>query len=357
MADTSFEQHTTQKTGVRHDPELIRFVLERTVPSHPVARGRQKKVFAEVAQLVNETFPVEKPLEVQSIKYITNMYGRDPKYGNRKGRVIYPAKGKEHNKSSPDIQPLEAKRTRCPVCSGKGYLNADDPGRPVDSTQLQPGGRSAQRSAHTPPVTQVSPGIPYLGRSSAVNLEAKAHHMPPAGIDPAALIPNSYPSMQQPSPMFPQQAQRLTGTMPTPGHDSSITSGGPRDVLKQNTQSLEIPGAWRGSTGDFPGSELQPGWPLDPSMLGPESAADNNFSDLNFSNYPPLDDLGLIDADNNWLNMAIPARAPNSNLTSDQIVTPHTPAASAKPSVNATSNYDSGLGFSQWANFDDATGF
>ncbi|KAI1375438.1 hypothetical protein F4677DRAFT_422822 [Hypoxylon crocopeplum] len=137
MASPQLDQHTGQKIGVRHTSQIIRFILERTIPERPLERGRQGRLYSEVANLVNVRFQPEMPYGPKNIKYITNMYGRDPKYGNRKGKVVYPARNKTGNRTGRDSSPAKDKRVRCPYCDGSGYLEAGGAGHGADSGEPQ----------------------------------------------------------------------------------------------------------------------------------------------------------------------------------------------------------------------------
>ncbi|KAI2468729.1 hypothetical protein F4781DRAFT_443212 [Annulohypoxylon bovei var. microspora] len=252
-------------------PEAIEFILKRTIPEHPIARGKFKLLFPRVAKEVNERFDFgERKADAIGIKYVTEKYGSDPVFGNRKMQVVHPAKSRASTKVN-KVR-LRAKRAIengdgsliiCPHCEGNGFLDVrEQENEDGDSLQESQGVVSNPRS----PISQREYDvIPQDQNSIVVGANPYQGVQPLTGdsgytmtTSSMARVPNIYHGSSHPGQVLqqtPQYPPQVLGASRM-AHDNSAY-GNPQGAVESN-QVFQNAGVWN-SVGDTMGGELQSG--------------------------------------------------------------------------------------------------
>ncbi|KAI1657597.1 hypothetical protein F4813DRAFT_396134 [Daldinia decipiens] len=225
-------------TSYRYTDEMIEFVLERTVPTEPIPRGKKRALYEETAELFGQKFPnFESPVKYAQIKYITDHFGSSTEFGNPKGRIIYHDPTNDriskvmNNSSEPTrtaTQNGKSKCILCPHCSGKGFLEVSK----------EPAGPSDASPANLP--TPVTPypnpaAIPmgtklYQGSESATGI-----HGTPIATPTALPTPITHRRPLQFGPLLQQQSPHPVTTPSVP------LRAGIREGVQQSTGMRNIP--------------------------------------------------------------------------------------------------------------------
>ncbi|KAI1475015.1 hypothetical protein F4774DRAFT_421847 [Daldinia eschscholtzii] len=207
----------------RYSNEMIRFVLERTIPVDPIPRGKKRTLYHETAELFNQTFPnLENPVGYSQIKYITDHFGNSVEFGNPKGNIIYhdPAgdniSNTGNNIPKPTQNATQGRKNEhilCPHCNGKGVLEA--PEESVDSTDTSP------VNTATPVTPYPHPAAITMGKKLYQSLEpSESSHLTPASDASALPTSNSHPRPSQFNQIPRQNSQRPQATPTVPPRPS-----------------------------------------------------------------------------------------------------------------------------------------
>ncbi|OTA68612.1 hypothetical protein K449DRAFT_429479 [Hypoxylon sp. EC38] len=269
MSEQSDGTETAKRPRWKDHEDVIDFILKRTIPDYPVPRGATKDLYHSVAKEVKETFNLRGLIDYTGVKYVTEKYGTDPAFGNRKMLVIHPAKTSKARADTPRASNATLKKARravengggqlilCPHCGGHGFLDASEA-----ESQVDPRPREDQISG-IHPAPQVMSSVPRLG---------------PNEIDPVLKPP---PSFESPASAFDHATvPSSAGNMPSIHRSSSRSNyflpsvptlpsngnpyDGRQDTSRIRSQMPQSPGIWSGAS-NTTGSGPHIGWPLTPS--------------------------------------------------------------------------------------------
>ncbi|KAI8957991.1 hypothetical protein F5Y11DRAFT_363224 [Daldinia sp. FL1419] len=230
----------------KYTREMIEFILDKTIPEHPVPRGKKKELYDRTAHLFNQSFP-EFPSGIKNsqVKYIVDHFGNSAEYGNRKANVIHrdpigPISAKANAGASNSTQgpkPATAQSNGrrcivCPHCNGKGTLEAyektiDPPSTPsvITSTPITP--------FMNPTDLTMGSDLYHDSPSSSVGLPTKA-----TLTRPAPLAPNSQQNALWYGPMVQQNESYPLVTAPVVHMQPAIREGREGMVVTNNTHPL-----------------------------------------------------------------------------------------------------------------------
>ncbi|KAI0839079.1 hypothetical protein F5Y06DRAFT_295697 [Hypoxylon sp. FL0890] len=226
----SSPQNMSENTGTERRPrwkdhdDVIHFILKRTIPDHPVPRGETKALYHSVAREVRENFNLRGLIDYTGIKYVTEKYGSDPVYGNRKMSVIYPARtgtdntpgarDKTFRKARRAVENGDGKYIICPHCEGHGFLEVIETGHQVDSGSQDDQGAG---SSHLVSASQVVSGAPHMDPSDLS-----------LGVNPSrAYMPTSCAAGTSYEVPQPSQTEPMSG----PGRTEGLLSLDGRNVM------------------------------------------------------------------------------------------------------------------------------
>ncbi|KAI1464266.1 uncharacterized protein F4812DRAFT_453113 [Daldinia caldariorum] len=226
-------------TSYRYSNEMIRFVLDRTVPIDPIPRGKKRAIYHETAELFNQMFPnLEKPVGYSQIKYITDHFGNSAEFGNPKGNIIYHDSAKDgasnraNNIPKPSQIATEGKKNKvsvCHHCDGKGFVEVSE--EPVDSTSTSPGNTATPVTPY-PDLNNVS-----VGKQLYQTLESSDNfYLTPSTGLCVLPTPSTRPRPSQLSQFPEQKAQYLQNTPMVPPR-----AGVPEGNRRSNTAMYNVP--------------------------------------------------------------------------------------------------------------------
>ncbi|KAI1138260.1 hypothetical protein F5Y05DRAFT_413574 [Hypoxylon sp. FL0543] len=239
--------------------DVIHFILKRTIPDYPVPRGATKALYHSVAKEVRENFNLRGLVDYTGIKYVTEKYGSDPVYGNRKMSVIHPA-GKRTD-GAPRAGDKTLKRARravengggqfvlCAHCMGSGFLDVNEARRQVDSgperhqdtgsNHLQPTRQAVSRAPRSSPdgLPQQMKPSQAIGSSVAVS----GHIAAPS---PAAHRPKVHQSSPYSNPASQNLREHMIPNSALPSYGNAYSGaqdiGGPGKQIPQTALGLQV---------------------------------------------------------------------------------------------------------------------
>ncbi|KAI0107344.1 hypothetical protein F4776DRAFT_668305 [Hypoxylon sp. NC0597] len=249
MSDST---QTARRPRWKDHEDVIKFILKRTIPDYPVPRGATKDLYHSVAREVKETFNLRGLVDYTGIKYVTEKYGTDPLFGNRKMLVIHPAKTPKGRMDTPRASNATFKKARravesgggqlilCPHCGGHGFLDVRE-ARP----QVDPKPREDQSSGFTNihPTPQVVSNVPYPGPNDiGLGINHSQSFEPSTSAFSRATVPSpavNMPSIHQSS----SHSGYLLPTVPTVPSNGTLYNG-IQDTGRRRSQMPQSPGIW-----------------------------------------------------------------------------------------------------------------
>ncbi|KAI1407747.1 hypothetical protein F5Y13DRAFT_183172 [Hypoxylon sp. FL1857] len=253
---------TERRPRWKDHEDVIRFILRRTIPDHPVPRGEIKNLYHSVAEEVKKTFRhLNGLIDYTGMKYVTEKYGSDPTYGNRKMKVVYPARPQSDKTPRASNTTLgHARRVvkngggrfiLCSHCNGHGYLDVSEAGLQVGS---KPQDDPEVGSTHHSRPPQVVLGTPYPGPGnvalganptqpfgSSANVSGYATASPPA-----AHVPSIHQGLPHLNTAFQRLAEDLLPRTSSWSNDNAY--GGAQDVGGLGIQMPRTPDARYGNS-------------------------------------------------------------------------------------------------------------
>ncbi|KAI0106640.1 hypothetical protein F4814DRAFT_451855 [Daldinia grandis] len=234
-------------TSYRYTDEMIKFVLDKTVPEEPIPRGMKRALYEETAVLFSQRFPnFGNHVKYAQIKYITDHFGSSAEFGNPKGNIVYHDTTNDsvskviNNPPKPGQTATQASKSKCvlcPHCSGKGFLEVSE-----ETAGL---GGTSPANLPTPVTPYPNPvAIPvgtkwYQGPKPATGI-----HGTPITTPTALPTPNTHRRPEQFGPLLQQQSPHPLANPPAPLRVSSPESIQQSTAMRNNPASSAPEGVW-----------------------------------------------------------------------------------------------------------------
>ncbi|KAI0881447.1 uncharacterized protein GGS22DRAFT_196408 [Annulohypoxylon maeteangense] len=264
------EQTRMARPRWKNYPEAINFILKRTIPAHPVPRGSFRQLYPNVAKQVNEKFDFGgRKADAVGIKYVTEKYGSDPVFGNRKMQVVHPVKGKANTREKKNL--LRAKRAVangggslmiCPHCEGNGFVDTKEEAE--DEDDMFQGSQGMATDPPTPIVhggngaMQPDPANTLAGANSYQGFQqptGNAGNM--YGPSSMAHMPGGYPGPSQPGQVS-QMNYQYPPQVPAPAVMGDNNAYGNFQGGIEPNQTFQNTGGWN-SAGNAIDQQFQGG--------------------------------------------------------------------------------------------------